>query len=133
MLSLRKLSPIAKNKRIKLSKNDKNGITYRKQKSWKRITRDLGGTKQQYIEDEIKLDKKLLSKYNRVVCIEIVKNLIKKCLLWFFVLAIIDVSTFKSGILLIIIIVIAVAIVFSDIFYMTKKWLTANKQGKFID
>lgn len=106
----------------------KNGIYFRKQLNGNAKNTDI-----EYTVDQIKANDKLLRKHNYKVCNAAVKKLIKMCLIWFFVLAIGDAAALQSTILLEVGGVIDIVICFGTMFYILKKMLKANKEGKLID
>ena len=153
-LSFRKSFKISKNTRINLSKNgkigistgvkgarisvnaqgirgqvNKGGFTYRKQKSWNSaVAKPIEYTKEQLLSDD-----KLLQKHNGKITNKAVMKLIKKSLIWFFILAIIDATIFKSTILLWIIAIGVNLVCWTTMFSLIKKWWKANKNKELLN
>ena len=106
-----------------------NGVYFRKElgTTTKNTTNNITYTKEQ-----IKANDKLLRKRNDEIANKAVIKLIKTCLIVYFVLAILDAATVKSGVLLWIIGIVDVIVCFGTLFNIVKKWWKANKEGKII-
>ncbi|AGK97640.1 DUF4236 domain-containing protein [Clostridium pasteurianum] len=86
-----------------------------------------------YTKEQLKANDKLLQKHNNKIANKAVIKLIKKCLIWFFILAIADGTTIKSDILLWLIVIGVNIVCWSNMFYIVKKWSKANKENKLMD
>lgn len=106
----------------------KNGIYFRKQ-----LSGNAKNTNIEYTIDQIKANNKLLRKHNNKICNRAVKKLVENCIIGFIVLAIGDAAALQSTILLEVGGVIDIVICFGTMFYILKKMLKANKEGKLID
>lgn len=109
----------------------KDGIYFRKQLSAK--TKNIDTNNMTYTREQLLQNDKLLRKHNNDVCNRAVIKLIKTCLIVFFLVAIGDAFTLQSTILLEVVGVIDVVICFGTMFYILKKMLKSNKEGKLID
>jgi predicted permease len=76
---------------------------------------------------------KLMRKRNNEICNKAVIKLIKTCLVVFFLVAIGNMFTIQSTILLWIVGIVDVIVCLIALFTIIKKWFKANKEGKIID
>jgi hypothetical protein len=86
-----------------------------------------------FVSDKRIDNNKLLRKRNNEIYNKAVIKLIKTCLVVFFLVAIGDMFTIQSTILLEVVGIVDVIVCSGTLFTIIKKWFKANKEGKIID